>query len=213
MPPRHRGGIPLVVARRVLDGDHPHQEPEAQSARAVAGPPRKVAPSEDAPRLAAGVVRDAQLASFWEVQAAVLMLLLLYTFCRSETPCPASYTGEGAFDQNKHLRVCDVRVENSPGLHARVRLKIVKQDQRMERPAAQVLGGDWVHVGRVSAEETACLLFWLQVLFRLHGGARPDDSPFFLARDGRTPGRLTVGPSGTGWRRSEFLVRYTLFSS
>ena len=35
---------------------------------------------------------------FWEVQTALLSLLLLFTFARSETPCPTSYSGAGALD-------------------------------------------------------------------------------------------------------------------
>ena len=37
----------------------------------------------------------------------------------------------------------DVKIDTEPTLHVRVRLKAIKQDPRMERPTAQVPGGDW----------------------------------------------------------------------
>ena len=52
----------------------------------------------------------------WEVQAAVLMIVLLFTFCRSETPCPKSHTGAEAFCRTKHLQVCDVEVRAVQGV-------------------------------------------------------------------------------------------------
>jgi hypothetical protein len=117
----------------------------------------------------------------WEVQVAVLILLLLYTFSRSESPCAASYSGVGAFDPSKHLRVCDLRgVVGQPFPHVRVRLKVIKQDQRMERSAACGGEGDWVYVGPVQ-DNNLNLLWWLQVLFSLHKGPRAPEGPFFVS--------------------------------
>jgi len=144
----------------------------------VASEPRKRVPVA----LVAAALATVDHSIFWEVQAAVLMLMLLYTYARSETPCPSSYSGAGAFDPQRHLRVSDVCVLAHPKPHARFRLKIIKQDQRMERAAAQAPEGDWVHVGAV-ADNNMNLLWWLRLLFALHGGARSPDAPFYVARD------------------------------
>ena len=76
----------------------------------------------------------------WEVQAAHLMLMLLFTFARSETPLPKAHTGEGAFAADKNLTVADFKVVPAQGelaAHAGVRLKAVKQDPRMERASTR----------------------------------------------------------------------------
>ena len=118
---------------------------------------------------------------FWEVQAAVLMLLLLFTFARSETPCPKSFQGEGALDASKHLLVRDVRVKQHYGTpYAAMRLKSIKQDARLERPEAAG-GEDWIVVGDAAGKFS--LLYWLRLLFTMHGGARAPDSAFFLDKD------------------------------
>ena len=119
--------------------------------------------------------------SFVEVQAAVLMLLLLFTFARSETPCPKTHTGEGALDPDKHLLVRDLSVRQHQGRsYLAVRLKSIKQDPRMERPEASG-NEDWVYVGDASGEFS--ILAWVARLFAFHGGARAPDSPFFLDAD------------------------------
>ena len=129
----------------------------------VVSEPRKRVPIE----LIYAALRRVDHSVFWEVQIAVFILLLLYTFLRSESPCPKNYSGEDSFDSNKQLQVRDVRVEAHPRLHALVRVKIIKQDQRLERPAAQAEGGDWVEVGAISADPNACFLVWLRRLFAL----------------------------------------------
>ena len=140
----------------------------------VASEPRRRVPIE----LIADALGNVDNTVFWEVQAAVLMLLLLYTFARAETPLPQAYTGEGAFDRLRHLQVRDVRVVNDPSVHVKVRLKIVKQDQRMERTASCSTEGDWIVVG--SADDSSLdMLWWLREYYRLLGGPRPSDSPFF----------------------------------
>lgn len=143
-----------------------------------ASEPRRQVPLE----LVFESLRHVDCGVFWEVQAAVLMLVLLYTFARSESPCPASYVGEGSLDPNKHLLVRDVDVVAAPRLHARVRLKAIKQDPRLERASARA-GEDWVDVGAVEAQPEACLLVWLRRLFALHAQRRAGDQPFFVARD------------------------------
>ena len=52
--------------------------------------------------------------SFWEVQTAFLILLLFFTFARSETPCPTTFADsaqDGGLDENKHLLVKDIKLE------------------------------------------------------------------------------------------------------
>ena len=143
----------------------------------VQSEPRKRVPLDLIKKALQGV----QCEIFWEVQAAVLMLLLLFTFARSETPCPKSYTGEGALDASKHLLVKDVCIKQHNGApYTAMRLKSIKQDARMERPEAAG-GEDWIVVG--DADGVFSLLTWLRRLFALHGGARDQDSAFFLDRE------------------------------
>jgi len=101
----------------------------------VQGKPRLMVPLD----LIKRALERVDLDSFEEVQAANLMLMLLFTFARSETPCPKTL---GGFDADQHLRVCDVQPVGSP-FRLRVRLKRIKQDQRIERPEARG-EGDWV---------------------------------------------------------------------
>ena len=143
-------------------------------------------PSEPRREIPLHVVRAAldqvDLSSFVEVQAAVLILILLFTFARSETPCPRSFTGDKAFDPTQHLMVQDVEVRSHEGKpHVAVRLKAIKQDQRMERSADAATGEDWILVGE--ADGVFSLSAWLRRLFAFHGGARPRHSPFFLEPD------------------------------
>ena len=49
-------------------------------------------------------------AVFWDVQAVLLMLILLFTFARSESPLAKSHTGAGRFDPWTNLQVQDVKV-------------------------------------------------------------------------------------------------------
>lgn len=143
----------------------------------VQGEPRKRVPLE--------LVRDSlklvDTSVFWEVQTALLMLVLLFTFARSETPCPKTFSGEGGFDPDKHLQVRDmaVRRHNSRSYLA-VRLKAIKQDPRMERSTA-CGNEDWIIIGE--AEGDFNILTWVSHLFRLHAGSRHPDSPFFVDRD------------------------------
>ena len=118
---------------------------------------------------------------FHEVQAAVLMLVLLFTFARSETPCPKAFQGDGALDPLKHLLVEDVRVRQYSGSsYVATRLKSIKQDGRMERPEAAG-NEDWILIG--NANGVFSILLWIARLFAFHGGARDPASPFFLDKD------------------------------
>jgi hypothetical protein len=129
-----------------------------------------------------GACTHANHAVFWEVQAVLLQLVLLYTFSRSEAPLQKSWTGEGAFDPLKNLQVQDVKVETVGGkLAMGVRLKAIKQDARMARPEARG-EGDWVWIGE--SEGCTNIVPWLQRFFSFFAGVERDrTSPFFVARD------------------------------
>lgn len=133
-------------------------------------------------------IRDALKAvdktNFVQVQAAHLMLVLLFTFARSETPVAQAYTGAGTFDAAKQLTVADVRVHRNA---IWVRLKGIKQDLRMQRPSAHG-NQDWVVIGDVPDSEFS-ILDWTQLLFSFYadGGARASTEPFYMARDRKRP--------------------------
>lgn len=125
--------------------------------------------------------------SFMEVQTALLVLLLLFTFARSESPCPDTYEGDGSFDPLTHLQVRDVKVEAHGGRTVLcVRLKAIKQDRRLERATAAG-NEDWVHVARAGVSEFD-ILEWLSKFWEFFGGvARDPEAPFFVANDMQRP--------------------------
>ena len=135
---------------------------------------------------------------FESVQIAVLVLILFFSFSRSETPCAATLDG---FDLSKHMSVADLRISQWAGKNCvMVRLKSIKQDPRMERPEASG-NEDWVTIGDLPDDPTFSIFFWLRLLFSFHGEKRPDDSPFFIhvSRDTRQP--LTYSAALTQFRR------------
>jgi hypothetical protein len=130
----------------------------------------------------AGAAAHANRAVFWEVQAVLLQLILLYTFSRSESPLQKSWTGEGAFDPHKNLQVQDIDLKIIEGRRCvAVRLKAIKQDPRMQRPEARG-DGDWVYIGE--SEGDCNIVMWLQLYFSFFAGVPRDRTePFFVARD------------------------------
>ena len=146
----------------------------------VPAEPRKEVPGS----WIAGAASHADRTVFWEVQAMLLQLLLLYTFSRSESPLQKSWTGEGAFDPMKNLQVRDVKVATVGGkLAMGVRLKAIKQDPRMQRPEAQG-EGDWVWIGE--SDGNTNIMLWLKLYFSFFNGVTRDPyEPFFQARDRR----------------------------
>ena len=63
--------------------------------------------------------------------------MLLLSFARSETPCPKTFAGEGALDDEKHLLVEDVKVHSRGGKsYVAMRLKSNKQDNLIEPRAS-----------------------------------------------------------------------------
>ena len=144
----------------------------------VPAEPRKEVPGAWILGAAAGV----DVSCFWEVQCMVLMLMLLFTFSRSETPLPGAASGENGLDFSKHLLVQDVKLEIVGGKRTvGFRLKAIKQDPRMQRPAAQG-EGDWVWVG--DAPGPCSMVMWLQRLFQFYSARRSATEPFFVSRDG-----------------------------
>ena len=129
-----------------------------------------------------GALRRVDRTSFVAVQAAVVMLMLLFTFARSESPLALAFTGENAFNADKQMQVKDVKVVSGAVL---VRLKGIKQDPRMQRPEAAG-NEDWIVIGDVPGSDFS-IMFWVQLLFGFHHGARDQDAPFFVDRDRRRP--------------------------
>eukprot|EP00964_Phaeocystis_antarctica_P024483 scaffold13708_cov72-Phaeocystis_antarctica.AAC.1 len=87
-----------------------------------------------------------------------------------------------AFNADKQMQVKDVKVV-SEAVH--VRLKGIKQDPRMQRPEAAG-NEDWIVIGDVPGSDFS-IMFWVQLLFSFHQGARDQDAPFFVDRDRRRP--------------------------
>ena len=129
-----------------------------------------------------GALRRVDRTSFVAVQAAVVMLMLLFTFARSESPLALAFTGENAFNADKQMQVKDLKVVSGAVL---VRLKGIKQDPRMQRPEAAG-NEDWIVIGDVPGSDFS-IMFWVQLLFGFHHGARDQDAPFFVDRDRRRP--------------------------
>ena len=127
-------------------------------ARAVPGEPRKRLPVAVVEKII-DYTLEHHLDDFEWVQFVFLLLTLLYSFSRSECPCPKSHQGVEAFDKNKHWTWADFVVTHySDGKGGRlkamdVRMKGYKQDPRMERPEARGEGGDWVTIGDLALEE------------------------------------------------------------
>ena len=120
---------------------------------AVPAEPRKMFPLEDFTE----IMRSLDHASLRDANLGLLMLVLLFTFSRTECPCPKTFAG---FDLGKHWAVADFRLESQNGRWVLwVRFKAIKQDPRKERPsvggtaAAPFVddttghGHDWVPIG------------------------------------------------------------------
>ena len=147
----------------------------------VAREPRKPVPLSVLRRALEAV----DLSVFSEVQAALLIVFLFFTFARSESPCPKSFSGKGSFDPTKHLEVQDLEVRTHEGsAFVALRLKSIKQDPRMERTAGN---DDWIFIGDVPG--VFSVLTWLSrfwAFFPADGTSppRPPDSPFFRDSNG-----------------------------
>ena len=161
---------------------------------AVPGEPRRMFPLEDLTQ----ILESLDPEKFEDAQFGLLLLVLLFTFSRTECPCPKSWEGRDTFDHNRHWEVCDfklVKVEGSWVLY--VRFKGVKQDKRLERPSIRGshdmpfedestgVGHDWVPIGDIPGDPTFSISFWYMAFVRTLGRTRKGDEPMFLARDQR----------------------------
>ena len=127
--------------------------------------PRKAVPVSLLRRAIAAVDRS----SFEEVQLVVLIILLLFTFSRSECPLPKT---QSSFTLEENASVADVRVLTWEGrLTVQMRLKTIKQDPRMQRPEASG-NDDWLVVGDIADDPEFSVAAWIRRLFSFHGSAR-----------------------------------------
>ena len=142
------------------------------------------------------VLRHLDPAKFADVQLAVLLLILFYTFARSETPLSKTREGRDCYDPEEDLAWADVRLRRDSSTRfeqvTEVRFKKVKTDQRMEREEARG-EGDWRVVGAVD-DPLWDLATWYVLLIKFHGRKRGAAEPFFidpsLAPDDASPGEF-----------------------
>jgi hypothetical protein len=130
---------------------------------------------------------------FWEVQFMFFLVVLLFTFSRSECPCPKSFTGKNSWDDMKHWMVRDIVIKLVSGAWVLgVRFKAIKQDPRIERPEARSTGAapgeakkggsDWSYIGDAPSSPLSPF-FWYRMLMEFYEGPRPETDPFFMAKD------------------------------
>ena len=74
--------------------------------------PRKRTPI----RVIYAILRAINRTVFWEVQLAFLLLTTLYTFTRSECPCPKTAGGRDQYDSSAHFNVQDFDPSGMPGI-------------------------------------------------------------------------------------------------
>jgi hypothetical protein len=136
--------------------------------------------------------------SFVDVQFRLVLLILLFTFSRTESPCPKTFS---SFSVEYHWCAGDFKLTGQPGSYVLwVRFKKIKQDARIERPSASnppewmpwsadssdKMGRDWVPLGDVDHP-----LFSIASAFkdfvRSVGRTRDPLEPMFMAKDMRRP--------------------------
>lgn len=130
---------------------------------------------------------------FGTVQLVLLLLFLLYSFSRSETPLPKNLTGPEGPDPGQHWQVQDVDVATVEGVGKPgvwVRFKGTKVDPRQERPEARGTG-DWVLMGSIAGSKW-CPLKWLMRHVSLLG-PRPPAAYLFVHSLRRPDLPLTYG--------------------
>ena len=64
------------------------------------------------------MVEARYLHDFFAVQMVFLILVLYYSFSRTECPCPKSYTGRECYDKDDHWNVCDFDIRIVAGVRA-----------------------------------------------------------------------------------------------
>ena len=158
--------------------------------------PRRAVPL----RLILALIAAIDLTVHWEVQFAFLLVVMLFTFSRSECPCPKTFTGPHAWDANKHWMVRDIVIRCVSGVYVlAVRFKSIKQDRRIERPEARgdhrldvpqgeaaKGGSDWSFIGDLPGHALSPFK-WYRLLMGFYPGPRAETSPFFLSVDKMRP--------------------------
>ena len=120
--------------------------------------------------------------SFAEVQLGFLLLLLLFTFSRSESPLSKSKEGRECWDIAEHFAWCDIRLvrDRTTGKRVmQVRFKKTKPDQRVERPEAAG-DGDWAVVGGVDDPDFDLCSWYILLCSFYPEPLREGSEPFFL---------------------------------
>ena len=108
------------------------------------------------------IIDNTDRASFMAVQLVFLLLLMTYTFQRSECPLPKSWEGRERYHADVHMRAEDVDTMVIDGQAAfRCRLRVIKQNPRAERPEAHG-DGDWVIVGDLPGTEYSIITWYLR---------------------------------------------------
>ena len=139
-------------------------------------------PSEPRRRVPTSLIRDALFAvdrtDFVQVQTALLVLFLYFTFQRSELPCPKTYDG---MDPLKHLYVKHMQPDAGGSRWA---VGVTKADPRAERLSGDAgPGREWIVVGEVN-DDLFDMRTWLVLFYgMLPPGPRSPDSPYFVAHD------------------------------
>jgi hypothetical protein len=170
----------------------------------VPAEPRAMVPLETLKQVLAVLATSER---FSDKQLHLVVLVLLFTFSRTECPCPKAWTGPNAFDSNQHWQVADFKLRPSADGGKSwvlwVRFKRIKQDARVERasmvhadtfvPAELTgdggFGRDWVPLGDVPTVDEACGLPIFSVaaaykrFVKAVGRARSGDEPMFLNKD------------------------------
>ena len=163
---------------------------------AVPGEPRRQVPLESV----RGILSALDPTDFEQAQLGLLILTLLFTFSRTECPCPKTWEGRDNFDPARHWTAADFRLVNVGGKYVLwVRFKGIKQDPRVERPSAQHSvewlpfehepdgrGRDWVPIGDVE-DPVFSISRWYQAFVRALGRSRRPDESMFLSRDQSRP--------------------------
>ena len=117
------------------------------------------------------LVEAKYLHDLFAVQMVFLILVLYYSFSRTECPCPKTYAGRECFDSEVHWGVRDFDIRSTAGVRALwVRFRAIKQDPRVERPAARG-SGDWACIGDVPDTKWSPIK-WYTRLAQLHGAPR-----------------------------------------
>ena len=163
------------------------------------GEPRQMVPLETVRAILE--VLDPEVAE--DAQLGLLILTLLFSFTRTECPCPKTFsTGRDPFDPQYHWTVGDFKLlkDRSGSWVLWVRFKGIKQDPRIERPSARTAvnwlpfepesdgrGRDWVPLGDVGEDSIFSVARWYKAFARAVGRQRSPDEPMFLARDMERP--------------------------